>query len=52
MQRCDEVVQAGTCYAGPAGLEWLFPVIFGVLVLAVVATWIIPATRPAYFKRR
>lgn len=52
MQKCEEVVHAGTCYAGPDGLEWLFPTIFAVLVTIIVITWIIPATRPAFFSRR
>lgn len=58
MPRCDEIdtlirkgeFTGGICYNGPAGLEWLFPTIFAVLILAFVVTWIIPATRPSYFK--
>lgn len=59
MPRCESVGElaeagkfhGGVCYDGPAGLEWLFPTIFSVLIGLFVLTVIIPPLAPARFKR-
>lgn len=59
MPNCEDIFElakagefnGGTCYNGPAGMEWIFPTIFGVIITLIVLSWVIPATAPKMFRR-